>query len=53
VLADLLGDEARLERCHAASLDWWERRCSERALGTFMARTLDAAHLTEHSPLAP
>jgi len=51
VLSDLVRDEARLTALHEASLRWWEERCSEAALGRFLARTLDVAQVTEHSPL--
>jgi hypothetical protein len=38
----LLADPAGLAERHAQSLAWWEERCSERALGAFMAQRIDA-----------
>ncbi len=37
VLAPLLADRTRLADLHRASVRWWETRCSETALGEFMA----------------
>lgn len=38
----LLRDEVRLERLHRESLRWWETSCSEEAVGSLMARELNA-----------
>ncbi len=37
VLTALLADPAALEQFHSASVDWWRSRCSEEALGQYMA----------------
>jgi hypothetical protein len=41
-LPGLLDDPTRLERAHAAALDWWREQCSEQALGRFMAERLNS-----------
>jgi hypothetical protein len=43
VLERLLADPGALRERHAASLAWWRERCSEDALGAFMAGRLNAA----------
>jgi Exostosin family len=43
VLAPLLRDEAALTRLHEATREWWETRCSEAALGGFLAARITAA----------
>jgi Exostosin family len=40
VLAELLDDRAALEQLHRASIAWWESRCSEEALGRYMAERI-------------
>ena len=40
VLTALLADTAELERLHSASVDWWRSRCSEEALGQYMAEQI-------------
>jgi hypothetical protein len=40
VVSSLLDDTAGLERLHRASLAWWESRCSEAALGRYMAERI-------------
>lgn len=41
-LPELLDDPQRLEHSHAAALAWWRDRCSEEALGRFLAEHLNA-----------
>jgi hypothetical protein len=41
-LAPLLDDPAALARAQAASLAWWNERCSEAAVGRFLAERLNA-----------
>jgi hypothetical protein len=43
VLGQLLDDNRALEQLHTASLEWWKTRCSENALGQFMAAKISAA----------
>lgn len=43
VLESLLDDPAGLRERHAATLAWWRERCSEEAVGAFMAERLDGA----------
>jgi hypothetical protein len=52
VVAPLLADPDKLLELQSASLAWWESRCSERALGRFMAGTLDADGLPANGPFA-
>lgn len=42
LLERLLDDPAELRRRHERSLAWWRDRCSETAVGTMMARWVDA-----------
>jgi hypothetical protein len=42
VIAPLLDDPAELARWHVHALDWWRERCSEAALGNYMADRLNA-----------
>lgn len=42
VVERLLGDPEELHRRHLASLEWWRTRCSEEALGAYMARAIHA-----------
>lgn len=49
VIENLLSDEARLRKKHRQALRWWEEKCSEEALGRFMAeklRTTEVAKMT-------
>jgi Exostosin family len=43
VLLPLLSDTDMLERLHRASVEYWESRCSERALGSYMAEKIALA----------
>ncbi len=43
VLTPLLADRAALDEIHRASVHWWESRCSEEAIGHFMAARISAA----------
>lgn len=43
VLERLLDDPAELRRRHEASLAWWNERCSEAAVGRFMAARIERA----------
>jgi DNA-binding transcriptional LysR family regulator len=38
----MLDDPAELRRCHEAALGWWNDRCSEPAVGRFIADRLNA-----------
>lgn len=42
VVTELLDDPDRLDALHRASLDWWKTKCSEEAVGHFMADKLRA-----------
>jgi hypothetical protein len=41
-LLPLLADEARMQALHEQSLAWWHGACSERAVGEYLAATLNA-----------
>ena len=41
-LQRLLSDPAALEKMHQDSLDWWREKCSESALGAYIASKLNA-----------
>jgi hypothetical protein len=43
VLERLLDDPTELRRRHAAALAWWRERCSEEAVGAFVAERVRAA----------
>jgi hypothetical protein len=40
---DLLATPERLETLHAEALDWWNRVCSEAAVGRYVADILNSA----------
>ncbi len=42
ILPPLLADGGALEGMHRASVHWWESRCSERAIGRFIAARISA-----------
>ena len=41
LLADLLANPDRLLALHRATVDWWNRVCSEQAVAEYMAEILD------------
>lgn len=41
VIPHLLDCPARLQKKHDAALDWWESKCSEEAIGRFMAERVN------------
>ena len=43
VVPSLVGDPQELERLQLASLRWWRERCSEEAVGRYMADHVRAA----------
>jgi hypothetical protein len=43
VVTPLLRDPPAMERLHRASMDWWRTRCSEEAVGQFMAQRIRSA----------
>lgn len=45
VLAELLNDPARLQRLHEQTLEWWETRCSEKAVGKYIADQINSLQL--------
>jgi len=51
VVEPLLGDPSAMLELHRASLDWWTARCSEDAIGQFMALRIRAA-MSENGPNA-
>ncbi len=42
IVRDLLGDDARMGRLHRAVREWWLTRCSETAVGRYMATQLQS-----------
>jgi hypothetical protein len=42
VISLLLDDQAALARWHVQALDWWRERCSEAAVGRYVAECLNA-----------
>lgn len=42
VVSDLVDDPDRLEALHRASLNWWDEKCSEDAVGRYMAEQINA-----------
>jgi hypothetical protein len=43
LVRDLLAQPEHMQALHEAALDWWATKCSEEAIGTFMAEMLAAA----------
>jgi hypothetical protein len=41
VVAPVLDDPREMARLHAESLAWWRDRCSEQAVGRFLAERLN------------
>jgi len=41
ILESLIKDKDTLKEIHQQSLEWWQSKCSESALGTYMAETLN------------
>ena len=41
-IAPILADPHEADRLHRATVEWWRTRCSERAVGTFMAERIGA-----------
>jgi hypothetical protein len=53
VLERLLADPHALRERHRATLDWWRERCSEQAVGAYMAERLNGLALERRSRCAP
>ncbi len=53
LISPLLNDPAELARWHGRALEWWRRRCSEAAVGQYLADRLNALSAgDEQSPQA-
>ena len=53
VAAELLGDPERMNALHHAALRWWADRCSEEAVGTYVADGIEQQFRTRSPRLYP
>lgn len=52
LVSDLLDRPAHMQALHEAALDWWHTKCSEDAIGAFMAEKLEESTPVDAEPTA-